>query len=446
MSKRNSRETTWLPISVQRPFGPCDGKAVWFEKAILDGIAGRDMEFEPPSSEEMSRPGAFIVQGAEAFARVRVALERSEETDQEKESVGSALDEAARDPVRHVVIATESAADFGVAILGRSIEYVASPQGGPLAIRYVTEILAAPKPRSDHAAQAVAMMAVEQIGLGLYVLCHRAADVAGAIRAGMAALDEEVEDSFDLPIEVHLRATPGADHGFGTLLAGFLISFDDFLSKFGLEGRSETLSIAGPYFPGTMFADPDLARSGDTVVRLRTREILRRSNLLGRSAVAALRLGGFSDLNGNDFHAYEAGDALLDVADVILDPAFPRCGDVLDLGDDRAGKTHVQIHPCGEIGRLVIVEIVRALNVVVAEGEFIVELDLSVPALVGDYLENEMSSAVAAILIYHARPDLAALYADLSGHVRGFHARFTAPPEVAAELRAQIGSLYEVME
>jgi hypothetical protein len=434
MSKRKRGRTTWLPISVLRPFGPCDDEAVWFEEVILDGIAGSDMESDHPSPEEMSRPGAFLVQGSEAFARVREALERSDETDQEKESVGSALEKAARDPVRHVVIATESASDFGVAILGRSIEYVANPHGGPLAIRYVTEILAAPKPRS------------EQIGLGLYILCHRAANTTGAIAAGMAAMDREVAEAFDLPIEVHLRATPGADHGFGPMIVSFLDAFDDFLSRFGLEDRSEALSLTGPYLPGTMFADPDLAGTGDTAVRLRTREILRRSNLLGRSAVAALHLAGFTDLYGNEFHAYEANDAVLDAADVILDPAFPRCGDVLDLGDDGVGKTHVQIHPCGETGRLVVVEIVRALDVVVEEGEFIVGLDLSLPALVGDYRDGEMSSAIAAILIYHARPDLAALYADLTGHVRGFHVRFTAPAEIAADLRTQIGSLYGVME
>lgn len=238
-----------------------------------------------------------------------------------------------------------------------------------------------------------------------------------------------------------MRATPGVDHGFGVVLADFLTAFDEFLGQFGIEDGFDVLRITGPYLPGTLFADSD--PSGDTAVRLRTREILRRSNLLGRSAVAAYRVAGFAGPDGQHFHAYEADEAMLDVADVVLGPAFPRCVDVLDIAGDGVGKSIVQVHPCGEIGDLVVLEIVRSLSVAVEGDEFAAVLDLSVPAIVGDFSDPDMACAIAVVLAFHAKSDLVNLYADLAGHVNGFRVRFNAPLGIVAELRSQIEALLE---
>jgi len=445
MSRRRRRGTTWLPMTILRPFGPCEARAEEFEKVILDAVAGRDMDPGPPPSDMASEPGAVLVEGAEAFDRVREALALSDEDDHDKEGIAAALEEAARDPVRHVVIATEADPDFGVVVLGRSIEYVASPSGEPFAIRYVTEILAAPKPHSEHTASAIATTAVKQICMGFYVLCQRVAHVARTLaEAKAAAMESDDGGALEMSVEVHLRATPGADHGFGVLIADFLTAFDDFLRQFGIDDGFEMLRITGPYLPGTMFADSD--PSGDTAIRLRSREILRRCNLLGRSAVAAYRVAGFSGPDGQLFHAYEASEAMLDVADVILGPSFPRCGDVLDVAGDRVRKSLVQVHPCGDIGALAVLEIVRNLNVAVDGDEFTAVLDLSVPAVVGDFRDADMASAIAVVLAFHAKSDLANLHGDLVGHVRGLRARFTVPPGIATELRVQIDLLLEELQ
>ena len=442
MSRRKRHGTTWLPMTILRPFGPCEAGSEQFENVILDAIAGDRMDPGPPPPDEAGQRGAVIVEGAEAFDRVREALARSDEDD--KEGIAAALDEAARDPVRHVVIATEGGPAFGVVVLGRSIEYVASPSGGPFAIRYVTEILAAPS--SEHAAAVVATTAVSQICLGFYVLCGRVARIARNVAEARAAvMNSDDHGVVAMPVQVHLRATPGADHGLGVLITDFLTTFDEFLGRFGIDDGFEMLKITGPYLPGSLFADPD--PSGDTAVRLRTREILRRSNLLGRSAVAAYRVDGFSGPDGQHFHAYEASEEMLDVADVILAPSYPRCGEVFGVAGagDGVGRSLVQVHPCGEIGALVVLEIVRDLNVASEVGGFTAVLDLSVPAIVGDFRDADMVSAIAVVLSFHAKMDIANLHADLAGHVQGLRARFSVPPGIASELRAQVDILLEDM-
>ncbi len=440
MSRRRRRGTTWLPMTILRPFGPCEAEAEQFENVILDAIDGGGMDPGPPPSDDADQRGAVLVEGAEAFDRVREALAQSDEDD--KESIAAALEEAARDPVRYVVVATEAGPAFGVVVLGRSIEYIASPSGGPFAIRYVTEILAAPS--SEHAAALVATTAVSQICLGFFVLCRRVAHVARTLAEAKAAVMDTDDDGIvAMPVQVHLRATPGADHGLGVLITDFLTAYDEFLGRFGIDDGFEMLRITGPYLPGTLFADPD--PSGDTVVRLRTREILRRSNLLGRSAVAAYRVGGFSGPDGQHFHAYEADEDMLDAADVILDPSYPRCGEVFEDAGDSVGRSLVQVHPCGQLEALVVLEIARGLNVAVEGDGFTAVLDLSVPAILGDFNDADMVSAIAVVLSFHAKMDIANLHADLAGHVQGLRARFSVPPGIASELRVQVDVLLEDM-
>jgi hypothetical protein len=452
MAKRSSRRgssTSWLPVTVLRPFGPCPKEVRGLEESFLKVVGGDEWGAELPPAEVMTGPGASIIQGKEAFARVLAALEAAEGDEGAKEAVGAAIGEAARDPVRYVVIAAERRSEFGVVVLGRSIEYLAGTTGLPMTVRYVTEILATFEPRTDEASLAIARTAAEQIGFGLLVLCQRVVAVSAAIVSGFGPSPEtDDEEPFRMPVEVHLRPTPGVDEGFAELIADVLASLDDHLKREDSDEGFEMLRVGGPYLPGTMFSTPDDAGGGDTAQRLRTREILRRANLLGRSAVQVYEPMLIDGYGGDLAIEARGADAqTFDMADVILDPNGPRCAEALDLEGAGIRKAFFRLNPIDDLSGMTIVEIERTLSATVGEdGEFEVCLDLAVPGTVGPVRQKAMASAIAEAVLLHARIDLSCLHLDLPECAARFRVRFAVPPVIAAALRPQIGYLHESLD
>jgi hypothetical protein len=453
MAKRSAKRDSsrnWLPVTVLRPFGPCPQEAHALEHSFLEVVRGDGREPELPPAETMAGPGASIIQGDEAFARVFEALATAEGDEAAKEAVGAALEEAARDPVRYVVVAGDRESEFGVVVLGRSIEYVAGPAGLPMTIRYVTEILSTFEPRTERVAVSIARTAAEQICFGLLVLCQRVVTVGTAIDAGLTAppgmADEE--GLFRMPVEVHLRPTPGIADGFAEMMADVLNSLDDHLRQGDSDEGFEMLRVGGPYLPGTMFSAPDRNGGGDTAQRLRTREILRRANLLGRSAVQVYEpmlvdgFGGDLDIEarGADAHSF-------DMADVILDPNGPRCAEALDLEGAGIRKAFFRLNPIDDLEGMTIVEIERTLSATAGDdGEFEVCLELAIPGAVGPIRQEAMATAIAEAVLLHARIDLSCLHLDLPECASRFRVRFAVPAVIAAALRPQIGYLHQSLD
>lgn len=441
--KGSGSKKTWLPLAILRPYGPIPPELASMENDFL-AILGDPDGMTTPEVGGLERSAVRIV-GPGEFAGLSANLEASLSDPAEKDAVATALALAARDPDRHTVIASFSD-DFGIVVLGRSIEYVAGPNALPISVRYVTEILGACRPAGPEAAAEIARGAVAQVTFGLINLCDRAGRLSSGLDVAFAAAGvADDDDPYVLPIEVHLRTTPGTDAEFAKLMADTLGAFEDFVRIVDSD-EFDHLEIRSPYLPGSLFTRPDPATIGDTAGHLRAREILRRSSLAGRSIAATLDVivpGGDGD---NHYHTEEADPSKLPLYDVLMDPAEPRISDVLDLDGTDPRVVHVAAYPCGAREDIVLVELQRTLGIEFEDGEAVVLLDVSLPALVGPYDRNGMASALAEVMMLQAKVDLESIYFDVFDQVRRFKVRFTAPVVVSTAIRAGIGRLHGMLD
>lgn len=441
------RNGTWLPLAVLRPFGPASSPYDRLEASILSTLGDPD-EMPMPEMEDWSEAGAGIVADAEGLARISSMLEASLVDADEKDAASAALTLAARDPARHVVIASHSDDDVGLAVLGRSIEYVAGSNGLPIAVRYVTEILAACRPARPEVASAIANSAVQQVTFGLFNLCARASRVSVSLDGALSAagvIEGSGDDPFVLPVEVHLRTTPGTDAHFATLMAELLGSFEAFIQLVNSD-EFDQLTIRSPYLPGSLFTRDDRSGGGDTAAHLRGRELLRRSSLAGRSVAATHGELVLDDHGDDHYHAREVEASRLPLYDVLMDPAEPRISDVLDVAQTNPRIGLVEMRPCSRRQDMVLIELERTLSVEFDGDEAIVLLDVSLPALVGPYDRDGMAFAIAEVMMIQAYADLESIHVDLFDRVRRFKVRFSAPVAVASAIREEIGRLHEMLD
>lgn len=443
--KGSASGKTWLPLTVSRPFGPIAPHQQRVENEILAMLGDPD-EVPLPELSGADYPQVRVVVGAEPIAALSATLDESISDPAEKDAVANALVLAARDPARHTVIASLSADDFGIVVFGRSIEYVAGQGALPICVRYVTEILGACRPARSGVASDIAVAAVGQVTFGLLNLCARAAQASTMLNAVIASVEVANEyDTFELPIEIHLRTTPGTDVGFAKLVADTLSSFEDFV-RIVSSDEFEHLAIRSPYLPGSLFTRPDRNATGDTAAHLRGREILRSASLAGRSVAGTHGPTVLGEYGDNHYHAEEADPSKLPLYDVLMDPAEPRVSDVLDLDGTDPRVVHFEVYPCGLRGDLVLVELERTVSVEFEGDDAVILLDVSLPALVGPYDRDGMASAIAEMMMFQAKVDLESAYFEVFDRVRRFKVRFTAPVAVASALRTEIGQLHDMLD
>jgi hypothetical protein len=436
---------TWLPLTVLRPFGPLAGKQERIESDILAMLGDPD-EMPLAGLSGSDYPGVRVVVGAEQIAALSAMLDASHSDPAEQEAAANALALAARDPARHTVIASHSPDDFGVVVFGRSIEYVAGPSALPIAVRYVTEILGACRPVRSEVAADIAHAAVGQVTFGLLNLCARAGHASTMVNVAMASVGDVDEfDPFVLPIEVHLRTTPGTDAAFAKVVADTLGSFEEFVRILSSDEFAH-LEIRSPYLPGSLFTRPDRNAPGDTAAHLRAREILRSASLAGRSAAGTHGPMVLGEYDGVHYHAEEADASKLPLYDVLVDPAGPRASDVLDLDRLDPRTVHVEVYPCGGREDLVLVELERTLSVEFDGDDAVILLDVSAPALVGPYDRDGMPSAIAEVMMFQAKVDLESILFDVFDRVRRFKVRFTGPVAVASAIRKEIDQLHGMLD
>ena len=442
--KDSGSTETWLPLSVLRPFGPIAGVQKRIESDLVAMLGDPD-EMPLPGLDGGDYPEARVVVVAEEMEALSAMLDASPADPEEKDAAATALIVAARDPARHTVIASRSADDFGLVVFGRSIEYIAGPTALPLAVRYVTEILGAIRPVGPMLAADIARAAVGQVTFGLLNLCARAGGATSMLNAAMAmAAGSEEFESFVLPVEVHLRTTPGTDVGFAKLVADTLGSFEEFVRIVGSD-EFDYLSIRSPYLPGSLFTRPDRTAPGDTAAHLRAREILRSASLAGRSVAATHGPFVTDEYGGHEYFAEEAEASKLPVYDVLMDPTAPRISDVLDLHQMDPHTVHIEVSSDDRGENLVLVELERTLSVEFAGDDAVVVLDVSVPAVVGPYGRFDMPSGIAELMMFQAKVDLMSIYFDVFDRVRQFKVRFTAPVPVASAIRENLDLLHGML-
>lgn len=440
--KGTGSRKTWLPLAILRPYGPIPSELQSMENDFL-AILGDPDGMPSPELSGLERPDVHIV-GTDGLAALSANLDASASDPAEKDAVAAALAMAARDPERHTVIAS-STDDFGIVVLGRSIEYVAGPNALPVSVRYVTEILGACRPTRPGVAAQIARGAVEQVTFGLINLCGRAGQLSNGLDIALAAAGVADEDPYVLPIEVHLRTTPGTDAEFAKIMADTLGSFEEFV-RIADSDEFDHLEIRSPYLPGSLFARCEPVTIGDTAAQLRAREILRRSSLAGRSVAAthgSVVLGEYGD---NHYHAEEADPSKLPLYDVLMDPAEPRVPQLLHFDGTDPRVVHVEVYPCCGRENLVLVEMDRTLSIEFEGDDPVILLDVSLPALVGPYDRYGTATAIAELMMLQAKVDLESVYFDVFDRVRRFKVRFTAPVVVATALRTEIGQLHGMLE